>query len=631
MSISALLSPGRRRFGYWPYVLIALVGTAAAFFEITSQFSPWDDEGYLVSSVAEFLRGGSLYDEIYTQYGPFYYVLFGGLSKVTGIDPTNDAGRVLSTVIWSAAAIVIGLLSERLAASRAVGIVAAIAAFSVPFVVKEPMHPVGICTLLVVILIAFATWGQGLYARRGAIAVGLTLGALAMIKINMGALAALGLLCAILLAAPPARWRLPCAAGAAALLLAGPAVLMSKDLDFGWAQKSLVLMLGALIAILIRAWPGGRDPAAPALARLVAWIAAGASAAIAVTCGVIIAAGTSPHDIVDGVLIDPTRHPGIDFIAIPLPRQVAFWSLAAIAVAAIARTRRRWRRGDGLEARALLRLVAASAIALAVVDTEFLGGETMLIGVPVLLAWLGARAPDEVAGKPLARLALVLVATLELLQAYPVAGSQLLGGELPLLLVAAVIAGDGLKLLALAGDRVPARSGHTRTIAGLLAVATGAVLLVWGIANPGREALSAYRENRQPDLYGMSLTRLPSDEAAGYERLTRALAGCDTYVTYPGMSSFYLWTRSQSPTRFNVANWMLLVGDRRQRRAVEHVSRIGNLCVLRNDSLAQIRLTASRFMPRGPLIDYLATTPLRDKAVAKANGFGEYRVQERAP
>jgi len=56
---------------YWPYLLVAVIGTCGAFVQISSQFSPWDDEGYLVSSVSEFLRGGSLYDQIYTQYGPF--------------------------------------------------------------------------------------------------------------------------------------------------------------------------------------------------------------------------------------------------------------------------------------------------------------------------------------------------------------------------------------------------------------------------------------------------------------------------------------------------------------------------------------------------------------------------------
>jgi hypothetical protein len=156
------------------------------------------------------------------------------------------------------------------------------------------------------------------------------------------------------------------------------------------------------------------------------------------------------------------------------------------------------------------------------------------------------------------------------------------------------------------------------------------VILISGIAQPYHDAAGTYRANRVPNLHGMSLTRLPPAQAAGYERINDALKKCAAFVTYPGMSSFYLWAEEPSPTRFNVANWMLLVGDKRQRRALARVRDVQGLCVLRNDALAQIRLITSRPKQSGPLIEYLNTTPLRDEVVAAANSFGTYHVQVRA-
>ena len=52
---------------------------------------------------------------------------------------------------------------------------------------------------------------------------------------------------------------------------------------------------------------------------------------------------------------------------------------------------------------------------------------------------------------------------------------------------------------------------------------TAAVIVVTGIIEPGHDAGGAYRANRVADLHGMSLTRLPPSQAAGYERINAAL------------------------------------------------------------------------------------------------------------
>ena len=38
-------------------------------------FGAFDDEGYVMISLSSFVKGHALYDDVFTQYGPFFYAL----------------------------------------------------------------------------------------------------------------------------------------------------------------------------------------------------------------------------------------------------------------------------------------------------------------------------------------------------------------------------------------------------------------------------------------------------------------------------------------------------------------------------------------------------------------------------
>ena len=40
---------------------------------LATRFAPYDDEGYVLLSVREFLARGALHDEVCSSYGPAYY------------------------------------------------------------------------------------------------------------------------------------------------------------------------------------------------------------------------------------------------------------------------------------------------------------------------------------------------------------------------------------------------------------------------------------------------------------------------------------------------------------------------------------------------------------------------------
>src|SRR3954451_18110599 len=114
-----------------PWLPVVLVGVPAAYFQMFTSFARYDDEGYLLVSLSEFVKhGGHLYDQVFSQYGPFYYLFFGGLFRLTGHEVTNDSGRIIVVVIWVATATIYGVAAYRLTARLLVGIAAQLVAFA---------------------------------------------------------------------------------------------------------------------------------------------------------------------------------------------------------------------------------------------------------------------------------------------------------------------------------------------------------------------------------------------------------------------------------------------------------------------------------------------------------------------
>ena len=69
-----------------------------AYLDVFSTFWQYDDEGFMMLTVKHFLDGYPLYNEIWTPYGPFYYlykwVVHGwspSLSPTTGSDSCRSS------------------------------------------------------------------------------------------------------------------------------------------------------------------------------------------------------------------------------------------------------------------------------------------------------------------------------------------------------------------------------------------------------------------------------------------------------------------------------------------------------------------------------------------------------------
>ena len=80
-------------------------------------FPFYDDEGYLLLSLRQYARGAALYDRLYSQYGPAYFVVFHQLASLLGFEFTHTASRVLTIVVWTASSALCGLTTYRLTRS----------------------------------------------------------------------------------------------------------------------------------------------------------------------------------------------------------------------------------------------------------------------------------------------------------------------------------------------------------------------------------------------------------------------------------------------------------------------------------------------------------------------------------
>src|SRR5947208_1811016 len=119
-SESRIRNPESRRLspGFW--ILNSgffLVGAAFAYYTLFATFQTWDDEGYIMLSIKFFNQGYPLYDDVYSQYGPFFYLVNWLIFRPTSLPVDTDTIRFVTLMFWLATAITSGLVVWRLTRS----------------------------------------------------------------------------------------------------------------------------------------------------------------------------------------------------------------------------------------------------------------------------------------------------------------------------------------------------------------------------------------------------------------------------------------------------------------------------------------------------------------------------------
>jgi hypothetical protein len=575
-------------------VIFAAALAIAGYWLLFTTFMVYDDEGYVLISLKNFAEHGALYDKVYSQYGPFFFVAYDALHHLFGFAWTNTAGRLITLVNWWGTAAICSLLVWRFTRSASLTAFTGAGVFTYLWVmINEPLHPGGLLALLV----ALAAWlgAEAIASRQILIFAALTgaIGAAAaLIKINVGVFLLLAAFAWLLLHTPMAarwaRWAL------ALLFVALPFALMHTLFDAAWVRLFALIFGASMLAVLIGARPG--EPTAHSHAWL-AFLGAG-GLATAVICGLPLAHGTSLTGLLTGVLMEPLKHPGVYFFAFNWRAGALPILLAGLIVCLLYNhfgSNERFRHAVawirlGLLGAALLSPLKLIPTSLAAFGMSYGVGMAGLLALPL--------RRDRLAS---VRLWLALLLVLQLLHAYPIAGSQINWGTflwLPLLVLGVH---EAIEVIA---EHRGAWSRYLRlAVKGTLvavAVFAGGQLVKTGWTN---------RQFGEPlRLPGAENIILPDDTAFALRIMTEnARRHGDMLFSLPGVYSLNLWSGLPTPTLANATHWFSLLSTSQQEAIIARLDQTPRAClVVQMDTLQYI--VAHGFHPRGELAEYLGQT-----------------------
>lgn len=563
-----------------------------------STFMLYDDEGYVLMSLRSFAVHGALYDLVFSQYGPFFYLLNDALRATVGFTWDNTSGRLVTLAYWLIGSGACTLLVIRATRSWAAATYTFAATFTFLWtLIKEPMHPGGMITALVGLAAAFgAEAAHRNRPLRFAFIIGALGAALALVKINVGAFLVIAGACWLSFSLPLALRRpvrLLTWGGAAAL----PVALMQSLLHQGWVQHYVALISLSAVACLLAVEPAARRETG-SWRPVAIFLTAGAGVTL-LTVLLTWGRGTSFTGLLEGIVLDPLRHPAVYTFGVRWRPASLALAAGVLALVIFARNHSSHR---GRHLVAWLRIGGFLAFQLTLLPGWAISQGAYAISYGVPLAALFAfplRAPGP-SDRARAWVALLLV--FQSLHAYPVAGSQLNWGTflwMPLLVLGLF---DALAFLTSDAARCGpqfARRCHIGAAGALFVVAAATSAHVMSIAR-GRDAYGS-----ELGLIGAEHISLPADTHSALTVLARnARHHGRLLVTLPGMFSFNLWTDVPPPTLRNVTHWFSLLNAAEQQAIIDRLdTEPDSLLIVQHNVLAQ--LLRDGFRAEGPLMQYL--------------------------
>ncbi|HEX4730957.1 MAG TPA: hypothetical protein VH299_06785 [Solirubrobacterales bacterium] len=599
------------------YAVVTIAAIVVAYFEIFSVFAFYDDEGTLLITLKAFVHGHALYRDIWSVYGPFYYELFGGFFKLTGLSITTDASRMIVVLVWAGTSLLFGVGAQRLTGRLGLGVVAMIAAFSDLVVLAgEPMHPEGLCILLLSAFFLVAASGvNGRVTRAGTIC-GALLGALLLTKVNLGIYAIAAVVFAAAVTIEPLhrrgwlRWLI------FAAFLAMPLVVLNRDLNLGWVRELLLLEWLAVGTLMIASrplWPRRGEDDGGTLRWLLA-ATVGLVVAVVVILVAILLTGPSPSDLYHGIIKEALEIRDVltSQFLFPAPTTLD-WGIASAAAAFLATRLRRAGVGRGTIWPGLLRAAAGLTILLSVAHIaplSFGPSASDPVVLPMLLAWVAVIPPAGVAESPYRRLLRVMLPAVAIaltLQVYPVSGSQMGIAAAAFVPIGALCLGDAVTdLRAWSTAREGTSLQNLGLVLGVVTVALPAMFALDVLVLPGANNIVNYHDQERLPLPGAELMRLPTPTVEAYVDVVDLLHehGCSTFVGLPNVPSLYLWSGLEAPLPTIPNAWPYALSRSQQQMAVRELRASPHPCAFKNEELAAAYLKGLP-PPDEPLVNYV--------------------------
>jgi hypothetical protein len=554
-----------------PIALLAAIAALAGAGLLFTTFMSYDDEGYVLFSLHTFFAGGGLYERVYTQYGPFFF-LFNQALHFVGVPFDNTSGRLLTLVYWLGATGFSAATVWRMTRSPAATVLTMAGVFLHLWpMTSEPSHPGG----FIVFMTAAAAWcgvHWSAQPRKLATAVGVLGAALLLTKINVGIflLAGAGVWWALHLdeQAIGQRWRTVLMGGAMALM---PYALMRGRMDLEWVRTFAIVASASGAAIVLAA----SRTATPFTRWRDFGIAAVAAVAVAALTGAgTLLQGTSVRGLLEGVLLGPLRHPQAYTVHIN-------WRVGAVPLALGAVVLAIWfsvRPPRGADRWiAIGRLLAGTAFFLGWAFDWPLNTHAYAMSYALGTTWLFVFTLEHERATAPVRAWLGLLTLTQALHAFPVAGSQISWGTFLWIPLAAIGLHGAVPLLA------PGRIGWLR-------VGAAAVILV-SVARTSQFAWVGVKRLREGDFIGLPGTaglRLPANFTSTLRAMGRnATVHADMLFTLPGLLSFHSWTDVPPPTSINATHWFTLLSPTQQEEIRTRLANAPRSCLIVQRDLYQ--------------------------------------------
>ncbi len=200
----------------------------------------FDDEGYVLASLRSYIESGGLYSETYSQYGPGFYSLVGSLFGFLDLDlgslgPGRWLTLVLIVLTSLASAVAVWLFTRQTLVALATNLF--VTGFLLAHQVNSPLHPGHLVALILALLAV--TLGSRWRPSGTPAVLGVLLTVIALIKVNLGGFALVGLAVGVALSSASLRVRVWGLAGAMAL----PVILLFPDLAKPSVRVYLAVML----------------------------------------------------------------------------------------------------------------------------------------------------------------------------------------------------------------------------------------------------------------------------------------------------------------------------------------------------------------------------------------------------
>ncbi len=578
-----------------------------------STLALYDDEGYLLVSLNAYRAGAALYDDVYSQYGPAYYVLQAAWHDVWQVPVTHDVARWRLLTLWGASAGLAGWCVARMTGSPVWGGLALVLVFlHLDRLALEPGHPQEWCLVLLLL-----SWWQVTRSARAnpdrpspspslgpALLLGVLTGTVGMIKPNLGVFLGLGTCVAIAGELPPGRWQRGLRLTWLALLLALPWVLMRAQLAQAANWPLPFLISAAVLLVALR--QSCQVPVTTWTWRQLAAYLLGAAATGVAFASAAGASGTSLGGLYRGLI---GQHAAFGSLAFFHPAPLPGWALPAVALSALlCGVARRWPRA-GRVAAATLACLPLGLLWQQLADS----GQPLLHGTldrggcaaAAVLAtcgsWLILRpaarhdwAPTCSPDTGFARRWLAYVAPAQLLGAYPVPGTQMAVGSVLLLGLLLVVACDATR-------PSPLSAGLARYLSPRRLVAATLILAVVTVGVRDYVTWQRRASYVPLSLPGAARLRLPREMVDETRWLTRQLqAHGDTFVFREHTrNSYYLWAGLAPPTDLNATCWPYLLSAEQQHRILHTLQGRDRIAVVTEPYAAPLP------RDRSPLLQHL--------------------------